>query len=146
MRLKLPAYAKQLLVLRRAGRHPESVQVIAGDDWRPELEEVPVLALRCADWAPGRYDWRACAGARVVVVDRGFDDWRALARMAAEIARVTAPVVVLSPWCSAGCAEVTELAWLVRADARGERPEWWDEETQRIYDDRWGRYYQQFVA
>lgn len=145
-RLKLPAYAKPLLAMRRAGKHPETVQVIVGDDWRTEEGRWPVLALKLADWAPGRYDWSACAGLRVVVVDRAFEDWQALAQLAAEIARVAAPVMVVSPWCAAGCAEVTEIAWLARAQSRGQRPVWWDEEIQRDYDIRWGRYHQQFVA
>lgn len=145
-RPKLPAYGKALLSERRAGNHPAAVQVIVGRPWQAELAGVPVLALAAEDWAPGRFDWTPCAGVAVEVIDRGMERWQDLAQLAGEIARVAAPVMVRSPFLASGRAEVSELAWCLSAEGRGQWPAWWGANVQGDYDRRWARFYGQFVS
>lgn len=144
-RRKLPAYAKALLAERRAGNHPLRVQVIVGQPWRPKLAGVPMLALNAEEWAPGTFDWTACAGVAVEIIDRGMaragKSWQELAQLAAEIARYAAPVMVRSSYFSNGRGEVTEMVWCLAAKQGGDWPAWWNDALQADYDRRWTRFY-----
>ena len=67
-RLILPAYAKQLLADRRAGRHPLEVTLIYGNDW--QAGDAPRLALKPEDYEPGKFDFHMIAGEKITVLDQ----------------------------------------------------------------------------
>jgi hypothetical protein len=68
LRRKLPAYGRTLLMDRRNGKHPDTVFVVYGDDWRGTPH--PRLCVKPFAYLPGRYDWRSVAGTRAVLIDR----------------------------------------------------------------------------
>lgn len=66
-RKRLPAYGRDLLAERRAGRHPASVTVVYGE----QFWKVPgaKLAVKPSEYVPGTLDWRVVAGVRCLVMD-----------------------------------------------------------------------------
>lgn len=67
-RLKLPAYGKQLLLDRRAGKHPLTVTLVYGDRWYEGKN--PKICIKPEDYQPGQYDFRVVAGVQVIVIDQ----------------------------------------------------------------------------
>lgn len=92
MRLKLPAYGRELLQQREAGQHPARVVVIYGDDWRPPNEQDRRVCVG-SDYAPGVYDWSLLAGLPVTLLTRHT---ALMCELAAEVAAHAAPVEVHS--------------------------------------------------
>lgn len=90
--MKLPPFAKQLLSERNAGRHPERIIVLFGDDWRQRPPSS--ICVKPVDYSPGVFDWSICAGVPVHVVEQSRVEVaeRAAFRLASEIAEHTAPV------------------------------------------------------
>lgn len=154
---KLPAYGKQLLAARRAGRHPAVVTVVYGQDW-----SVPGVWARLAvkPKAALGLDWHCVAGVGVQVLDRSTaaeDDYdeqgnRELFFLLGEIARHAAAVQVRTPeplfahQSGGGEAHADLLAFCARRwDPVARRmvwPAWWSDET----DARHGRNFELWMA
>lgn len=148
-RPKLPAYGRELLQARQAGRHPARVWVIFSQDWGRRPADVPVLCVKPLEWVAGLLDWGLVAGVRVDVVNR--DEAESVYPFAAEIARVAAPVYVHSRWPEdadpfeawpdapgdAICEDISHAAFCRRAwdQAAGTMrwPPWWSEDLERDY-------------
>lgn len=93
--LQPPAYARPLIAVRMAGRHPLRVNVLYGDDWAPakayqerasaararkvvpfsprwqEVAGDPWVVVPRRDYAPGRLDFRCVTGTEVMLHDPG---------------------------------------------------------------------------
>ncbi len=150
--MKLPAYAKPLLNLRRAGTHPASVLVLYGTDWsapegRARLAVKPGAALDL--------DWRCVAGLPVLLIDRSgmeLDDDSELFALGAQIAHEAAivtlvtsePLVSGSPRSGFYRIGISDYAFCSRTwDARAKRmawPAWWTQELEQLHGqnrERW---------
>lgn len=102
---KLPAYARKLLSRRRGGSAGIVVDLVFGSDWtRPppdwrcrQTGGTDLLAVSPADYLPGVYDLRVCAGMHVFLADRAepwhvHDDYPSWMWLAGEVATVAACV------------------------------------------------------
>lgn len=141
LRKVLPPYGRPLLQARRQGRHPDEVWVVYGEDWRGARR--PFLAVTPARFVPGRFDWRAVAGVKVLLVDRAaavagcsvergeFGDFFALL---GELVDADAYVEVRHPrdggWVD---EDAGLLAWACRVPVQGRMvwPHWWSDERHR---------------
>lgn len=134
LRQKLPAYAKPLLQGRRAGVHPESINVLYGERWGDA--PWPKVCVRPFEYGPGRFDWRVVAGVRAVLIDAaaGIVDCDVAAGrygpffdLVAELVAIGAYVVVKHP--EAGIwreQDADALAYAHRAPGRW--PSWWSDD------------------
>jgi len=139
------------MAARQAGQHPALVWVIYGDDWGRRPAGAPSVCLKGAD-RPEQYDWAVLAGVPVHVVPRVGAGCGL--RLAAEIARVAAPVVLHwvageEDWPNApgrpAQAELAE-AMLTERVRLGDWPAYWSGALQQDYDRRRERYQAAVIA
>jgi len=165
LRLKLPAYGKQLLNDRRLGRHPLVVHVIYDEDWRfgEQCEEGcetltdlahARLAVKPSEFAPWVYDWHAVTGCYVALFDGRHDCLEGSPnfwRLVGEIGRFAGPVCIYRwQWTSlsgrVGGANhaLAFTAHRVASEVRdklGGWPDWWPLETERANVERRERWW-----
>lgn len=67
-RRQLPAYGKQLLLDRRAGKHPHTVTLSYGARWWHGSP--PLVGIDPQNYEPGKFDFRMVTGLRVKLVDQ----------------------------------------------------------------------------
>ncbi|HKQ24115.1 MAG TPA: hypothetical protein VJT81_06700 [Burkholderiales bacterium] len=139
--MKLPAFGKSLLAARQKDRHPEAIQVIYGEDWTPAREDVPLLAVKPEQFAPGIYDWRGVAGVPVEVHLRARppSDWgrAGVCFLSAEIAEWSPFVEVYGN--DGSCQDIRVLAFACRVAQRW--PVWWSESLDFDYGRRQETYF-----
>jgi hypothetical protein len=132
-RKKLPAYGKQLLADRRAGRHPSILRVVYGDDWSVPG---PKVCIRPADYQPGVFDFSVAAGLYVELYDQadGLCDldvhqrppvFGAFYDLVRELVEAQACVEIRA---ASVTREAGELAFTLR---------WWDAQARRFHWPRW---------
>ena len=139
--MRRPGYAKRLIDLRDAGRHPARVTVIYGERWRGY--DTPILAIKPEEYEPGKFDFSSVAGLPVDVTDQvgewpEFENSPALFWLAAEVAQWACEVIVHSvAWPDGslyGFAEVDSLAFGCK---RGPQwPAWWSDNKMEEYGKR----------
>lgn len=143
-RLKLPAYGKQLLADRRAGKHPHIVTLIYGERWQDRAR--PLIAIKPEDYAPGKFDFRLVAGVCVHLIDQagGANDCDAYVRppvygkfyeLLRELGAVGAFVVVYfsgnPPMRPSTLEEISVVnRWYDREADAMRWPQWWSEDLQ----------------
>lgn len=137
--MKLPPFGKSLLAARAQGLHPEVVQVIFGEDWKPALDHAPLLAVKPEQYAPGLYDWRLVSGVQVRLYERASwpDCWArsALGLLTGELAEWSAPVTV--HFHDGTTLDAAEFALAVKLDNQTHAwPSWWGDARALGYGDR----------
>jgi hypothetical protein len=152
-RKKLPAYGKQLLLARRADRHPLVVHLVFGNRWRQAGactwpgcgDGHPLVALTPQDYAPGVFDFTVLAGVMVAVFDQESHSLTPdgpLHVLLGEVARWSAEVEVISP-ALARPEAAHILAYLARdyrhfenAEKNHGWPVWWSSEIEGLNGQR----------
>lgn len=144
-RRKLPAYGKQLLDARRAGKHPQSVTLVYGDKWWEVSTRK--ICVKPSDYVPGAMDWRIVAGLQVVVIDQemGIADFDLSVNpprfgkfyaLLGELAAMDAFVVVRysdgDAWVERHADELAHAGRYV-AGGRFRWPQWWSDDHQRRF-------------
>jgi hypothetical protein len=139
--VKLPAFGKSLLAARFQGGHPELIQVIYGEDWAPERNDCPLLAVKADQFAPGLFDWRCVAGVPVLLVNRSEmpRDWAraGVCFLAGELAQWSPYVEFCFSDGTGGM--VSTLAYCCRVAGRW--PAWWSERLEADYGRRQKTYF-----
>jgi len=135
--MKRPAYARELIELRRAGTHPP-VDIIVGKLWAPRPGKPVRLALAAQD-AGGALDLSCVAGLEVTVVDRSStSDWSLACHVAACAADYAFEALVLMDDGDTQC--ISSLAWGSRRWDSASRtfrwPVWWSDARGRAYRKR----------
>lgn len=167
--MRLPPFGKALLAHRRAGHHALVIDVFYGEDWREPKRRAelamdamglvierrvvpytrawvsaigwPALALRPAEYATGRYDWRLVAGAavRLHVAPAAREDEEKFYALIGELARYAADVALVETG-SENAESAATLAFLAREfDAQSGAwrwPSWWSEELNLLHERR----------
>ena len=135
--MKRPAYARELIELRRAGTHPP-VDIIVGRYWAPRPGRPVRLALASED-AGGALDLSCVAGLDITVVDRtNTSDWSLACRVAAAAADYARTAWVLMADGETQC--IASMAWGSRQWDRTARcfawPAWWSDARGSAYRKR----------
>lgn len=134
--MRLPAFGRELLELRRAGKHPRDIRFVLGGDWGLPEEPHPMLALRPGEYRIGRLDTSVVAGCWVwVYMDKAADElldgcpiWQ---WVCGELARDAVCVWAVRGWLG---GRIEEIA--VQCQRRGEPTPWWPPARARAYVER----------
>lgn len=135
--MKRPAYARELVEMRRAGTHPP-VDIVIGRLWTPRPGTPVRLALAQED-AAQPMDFSCVAGLDVTVIDRtNCSDWTLACQVAGAAADYARSVRV---WIADGDAhDIASMAFGSRTWDRVARvfrwPSWWSDGRDRAYRDR----------
>jgi hypothetical protein len=136
VKLRTPPFGRRILDERRAGHHPNGVNVHLGG-WPEHARGRTRTMWVPEDAAPGTYDWRVCAGLSVMLWDfRSFkpgpQSLVALGALAGELADHAMSLWVVT---RRETLTVLELAAQVQAAQPSPVP-WWPDERARRYIER----------
>ncbi len=129
-RKKLPAYGARLLKARRSGKHPLTVHVVFGHDWRSVND--PKICINPDEFLPGVFDWRCIAGVRALVMDQACESLAEDGRVFGLIGELADYAAFVDVDLPDGEQMASAMAFARRIVKGGRRdwPLWWNDERE----------------